>query len=347
MARRSGYPRRAAMAGWVALGTACLIFPFVSNDYWIFVANRALVTVIAAVGISLLSGSTGQISVGQGAFVAVGGYGAALAANELGLAIVPAVLVAVVGAVALGVVVGLPALRLDSLYLAVATLVFHVALLFGVRQLDLTGGSVGLRLPVSSVGGWWLDDRVDFYLLLLGVSAVSVASTARLLRSRTGRALMAIRDREVAAAALGVHVTRFRLFAFGMAAALGALAGSIDAFATRTITPDTYPLTLSIQLLTVIVVGGLGSLGGAVVSAVVLSYIPEGLRTLTSALDDVVPRLADQLLAVQTGVYGAVLVAVLVLQPEGLAGWMRRVRAGSRKGTVHAGRGAHLAREAP
>lgn len=319
-------PATSPRARWALLAAGSLALPLVANEYWLLVANRALITVIAGVGLAILSGSTGQLSVAQGAFMAVGGYAAAIGATELGLAIIPATGFAVAIAIAFGTLVALPALRLDSLYLGVATLALHVALVYLIRHLDVTGGSVGLQLPTSSIGAWRIDDRIDVYALLLVAAALTVTAAARLLRSRTGRALMAIRDSDMAAAALGVHVTRFRVFAFALSAALGALAGAIDAFASHTITPDSYPLTLSIQLLTVVIVGGMGSLGGAVVAAVVLSFIPEALRVLTSALQDVLPRLADQVLAVQTGIYGAVLVAVLVWKPGGLAGWWRQRR---------------------
>lgn len=319
-------PRRTGAR--VAAIAACFLVPLIANDYWLLVANRALIMVIAAVGLSILSGTTGQLSVAQGAFMAVGGYTAAIAAVELNVPIVPATALAVTVAVVIGVLVGLPALRLDSLYLAVATLALHAALLFQISNMEITGGHVGLRLPVSSIGGWRLDTRADFFYLLLPTVLVCIAVTSRLLRSRTGRALMAIRDHELVAAGLGIHVTRFRLLAFALSAAFGALAGSIDAFAAPTITPDSYPLALSIQLLTIVIVGGMGHLGGAVAAAIVLSYLPEALRIATDGLSSIAPRLAEQVLALQTGAYGIVLVVVLVRQPQGLAGWWQQRRAG-------------------
>lgn len=318
--------RTVSLGGRGALAVGAIAYPLLVNQYWQHVGVQVLATTVAALGLAVLTGQAGQVSLAQGAFVGAGGYGAAIAAGEWGAEFPVAVAFGTLVALVLGVVSGLPALRMSRLYLAVATFALHYAGLFAVKELDVTGRSIGLSLPAASIGSMELDTRRHFYWLLLGLVALVAWMSSNWVRARTGRALAAVRDRDVAAVAVGVDVTRYKIIAFALASAVAGASGAVNAYYFGLISPDTYPINLSIQLITIVVVGGVGSLSGAVIGSIVLTLLPELLRELTKQLESSYPRLGQQLLSIQTGVYGAILVAVLLLRPDGLVGIGRQLR---------------------
>lgn len=312
---------------WTAVVVLVLVlYPVVSGAYFVHLAIQAFIMVIGAVGLWALVGQTGLISLAHAAFVAVGGYAAGVISVHTGLGLTTGLLAAVVMAVLLSLLVGLPSLRLESLYLAIATMAFHFAVLYVVTRFELTGGNFGLRLEQPRLLGWSLTSRADFYLLTCVVMVASVLLAANLRRSRTGRAWGAVRDRDLAAEAVGIHLARYKLYAFAVSGAYAAVAGALLTTYLGTTGPDHYPFVLAIQYLSIVIVGGLGSLPGAVMGALLLSLLPEGLRLLTGALQGSMPVLADNLLLLQSGLYGAILVLVLLVQPEGLYGMWLRVK---------------------
>ena len=313
---------------WTAILLVGLaLYPILVGAYFVHLAIQALIVVIGAVGLWLLVGQTGLISLAHAAFIATGGYAAGVVSVRTELGLGAGIAAAVVLAILLSVLVGLPALRLESLYLAIATMAFHFAVLFVFTRYELTGGNFGLRLDPPILFGWTLTSRTDFYILTLGLAVAAVLFAANVRRSRTGRAWGAVRDRDLAAEAVGIHLARYKLSAFAVSGAYGAIAGALSASYLGTTGPDNYPLVLAIQYLSIVIVGGLGSLSGAVMGALLLSLLPEGLRLLTGWLQGSLPVLADNLLLLQSGLYGAILVVVLLLQPEGLYGmWLRAKR---------------------
>jgi branched-chain amino acid transport system permease protein len=290
---------------------------------------------IALLGLNVLTGYSGQISLGHGAFMAIGGYTTAILMSEQGLKLGGHVfssdlrdiytlpLAGLVAGIA-GVVFGIPALRLSGLYLALATFAVAVALPSVLKKADtLTGGSSGINLfglprltglgVETTVLGRTLTFNDWLYYLSWTLAAVLFLAAWLLLRGRTGRALRAIRDSEVAAASSGVHLATYKTLAFGVSAFYAGIAGGLFAIHTTFVNPDTFPITLSIFLLVGVVVGGLGSLWTLVFGAALIVFLP-----------DIAQRISKSAGA-PSMVYGAVLILVMLVLPTGVGGLVRRL----------------------
>jgi len=306
---------------WVTVGAglATLALPIALNDeqltVFIFIG---LATVVVA-GLSLLMGFAGQISLGQGAFYAIGAYTAALLAKDAGLPPLLAMAVATATTAGVAVVVGLPLFRLRGHYLAFATLAFQLIVVSVVGEVrGLTGGDTGLTaIPSLSVGPLAVEGqyRAFVFAYIAWVLAVAVLLLNRnLVRSRPGRALRALATSEAGALAAGVDVGRFKLQVFALSAAYAGLAGGVYAFFVGYIAPGSFPILLSIQFLIMATVGGLGSVSGSVVGAAVVYLLIQVLTRLGT-----LPGMPLHAPAVFSyAVYGLVLVLILLLLPQGL-----------------------------
>jgi branched-chain amino acid transport system permease protein len=276
----------------------------------------------------MLTGYAGQISLGHGAFMAIGGYTTAILMSDHGVKDVWTIPVAAVVAGAAGFLFGIPALRLSGLYLALATFAVAVATPPVIKRFEgFTGGGSGINLfgteeltasltPVH-VLGFELNFNNWLYYLCATVSFVLYVVAWLLLRGRTGRAFRAVRDSETAAVSFGVSLARYKTLAFGLSAAYAGVAGSLFAIATTFVNPDTFPISLSIFLLVGVVVGGLGSLVGLVAGAVFIQFLPLWAQEVSTSP------------GAPAVVYGAALIAVMFLLPNGVAGllaWLRRPR---------------------
>ena len=296
-----------AVVSLAGLAAVLVALPFLLSNYNIGLAAEVGVFFIAILGLNILTGYTGQISIGHGAFMAFGGYATAILTHDHGwndLATLPAA--AAAGFVA-GVVVGLPALRFRGVYLALTT--FAVAL--AVPQIaknysHFTGGTEGLPLPAHS--GLWL------YEVGWAIAGAMFVAAWLLLRGRTGRAFRAIRDSEVAAASSGVTLAVYKTVAFGISAAMAGVAGSLFVLVNSFVNPDVFGLQLSLYVLIGAVVGGLGSLRGVLVGAAFVELLPIGLTSGSLAPSQAVPV-----------IFGAVVVAVMALLPLGAADLLRTV----------------------
>jgi branched-chain amino acid transport system permease protein len=294
-------------ARWFELGVIAAaalvvaVMPFALSNYNRSQGATVAVYVIAILGLNIVTGYTGQISIGHGAFMAIGGYTTAILTHNHGwndIATLPIALVIGFGA---GVVVGLPALRFHGAYLALLTF----ALALAVPQLaknysHFTGGTEGLALPTHS--GLWL------YGLAWTTAAVVLVLTWVLLRGRTGRAFRAVRDSEIAAASSGIGLALHKTLAFGVSAAFAAVAGSIYVLVNNFVNPDVFGLTLSLYILIGAVVGGLGSLWGVVVGAAFVQLLPIGLTSSNAVSSEAVPV-----------VFGAIVIFVMAVMPQGSA----------------------------
>jgi branched-chain amino acid transport system permease protein len=289
------------IAAAIAAAIVIALLPLGLSDYHRSQGADVGVFFIAILALNIVTGYTGQISIGHGAFMAVGGYTTAILTHNHGwndLASLP--VAAAVGFVA-GIVVGLPALRFHGAYLALTT--FAVAL--AVPQIaknypNFTGGTEGLALPTHS--GLWL------YRLAWGASGIVFVLAWLLLRGRTGRAFRAVRDSEVAASSSGVSLSLYKTVAFGISAGMAAVAGSIYVLINNFVNPDVFALTLSLYILIGAVVGGLGSLWGVIVGAAFVQLLPIGLTSGNFISSQSVPV-----------IFGAVVIAVMALLPLGAA----------------------------
>jgi len=305
---------------------AVFAVPFVATSYWLDVANRAAIAVIAATGLNILTGFTGQISLGNAAFLAVGAYTTAFLANHGVPFIVAGPASGAVAALA-GMVFGIPSLRLKGLYLAMATLAAHFIVEFTISHWEqVTGGVAGISIPSPELFGYaFTDDRRLFFLTV--PTCVALLYFARnLFRTRVGKAFIAIRDQDISAEVMGVQVFRYKLLSFAVSSFYIGVAGSLLAYQARIITPENFPLSVAIDFLGMIIIGGLGSVLGSILGAIFLTLLPEVLRLATSALAGSFPQLVQLFSPLKVGVFGLTIVLFLVFEPDGLADLWRRIR---------------------
>jgi branched-chain amino acid transport system permease protein len=295
------------------------------SAWWLDLLDRAGIAIIGAVGLNLLTGCTGQISLGNAAFLAIGAYTTA----AVGVRWEPSCLLLVplsgLAASAVGMLFGFPSLRLKGLYLAMATLAAHFVVGFAVSHWDtVTGGVNGLPVPSARLFGLELDDDRKLFYLILPWTVGLLWFARNLLRTRPGKAFLAIRDRDVSAGVMGVDVFWFKIHSFGVSSFFVGVAGSLLAFQSRLISPENFPLSLAIDSLGMIIVGGLGSIAGSVLGAVFLTLLPEALRLATSPLTGHFPGLVALFASIRMGAFGLVMILFLVFEPKGLISRWRR-----------------------
>jgi len=301
-----------------AAAVVLALLPLWVSDYRAFELGRMGIFFIAILGLNILTGYTGQISIGHGAFMALGGYTTAILASRYGVpdwATIPlGGLVAGIG----GVLFGIPALRLSGLYLALAT--FGVAVAFpSIAKHDelegLTKGSTGLILDLHT--GTWL------YAVTWGTAAGLFLLALVLVNGRLGRAFRALRDSEVAAASAGIHPAAYKVAAFGISSFYAGVAGSLYAISNAYVNPDVYFVSLSLFLLIGAVVGGLGSLSGVIVGAAFVQFVPPNASAI---LDAVSPwEVNSKAPGIPSVIFGVALVLVVLLLPTGVGGLPRRL----------------------
>jgi len=303
---------------FVAAGVAVM---YLATGYLLLQATQILVFAIAILGLNILSGYNGQISLGHGAFFAIGGYATAVLIAKLGVPFWAAVPLAGMASLIVGLLIGLPALRLEMLYLALATFSLAIAvpqLLKNKFVEGWTGGVLGLQIPkVAPWAAIGLDRDQTIYLYALIVAVIVFAMTIGLLRGRVGRALEAVRDHPVAAETMGVDVRRYKTVAFGISALFTGLAGGIGAVVTAFVAPDSYSFFLSITLLVGAVIGGLRSVVGAFFGAVFVVLMPNYAEQISQAAP--------------WAIYGVFLIVFMYFMPDGVMGvlhtaWSRITR---------------------
>ncbi|MDQ4105089.1 MAG: branched-chain amino acid ABC transporter permease [Actinomycetota bacterium] len=313
---------RAEHARLILMLVALLTLPFVVDNYWLGIANTIGIAVIGAVGLNILVGFTGQISLGQGGFLAVGAFTSAILVGRAGFPVPLSILCAVGVTAAVGAFFGLPALRVKGLYLAIATLASQEIIMFVVRRWDwLTGGQGFLDVERLTIFGWRLPRQgfeFSWYWIIVVIAVLAVVSARNLFRTALGRSFMAVRDQDIAASTIGVDLTRTKLVAFAVSSGYVGLAGALTAHYTEIVTWERFTLDVSIQFLAMIIVGGLGSIAGSVYGAAFIMLLPPLLAELADALRGVAPVLAAQLPAVQTAMFGLVIVLFLLFEPRGL-----------------------------
>src|SRR5579871_726729 len=275
MARRDG-ALRILVALIVAL--IALAFPFFASGYHIYQGAQVLILAIALLGLNLLTGFNGQISLGHGAFFAIGGYGAAILIVKVGLPFWLAIPVASLVCFIAGFLFGFPALRFGGLYLALATFALAVAtpqILSYKGFAAMTGGSQGLTLPkLDGPSGVGFTSDQWLYLVCLFCAGLLYTAAANLVSGRIGRALVAIRDHPIAAESMGVDAALYKTICFGVSALYAGVAGGLSALAVGFVSPESFGLTLSLSFLVGIVIGGLASLSGVLFGALFIEFVP-------------------------------------------------------------------------
>ena len=310
-------------------GFLALVVALAAAPLWlgtrIFLLTTIGIFAIGATGLALLTGFTGQISLGHAAFMAIGAYSTAALTGALRLPFLLAVPLAGVIAFALGALVALPSLRIKGLYLAIATLAFQFLTDYAIIHAVGEGlGAISVRAP--RIGPWVLRTETTMYYLVLVVWLAAGTFAANLARTRIGLALMAIRDRDYAAQVLGINLLAYKALAFGLAAFYAGIAGGLWASYNRLITPEHFTITQSIDYVAMIVMGGLTSIWGPHLGAAFVTALSQGLKSLTPALVAIAPSFGQIATPLREIVFGAILIALLIWEPGGLAMLLRKLK---------------------
>ncbi|MDB4443870.1 branched-chain amino acid ABC transporter permease [bacterium] len=317
---------------FLALVLFLAIFPFLFKNYYVYMANYMAINIIVALGLNLLVGYTGQISLGHAGFFAIGAYGTIIFMSKVHLPFLLALPLSALATALFGFLLGLPALRLEGPYLSIATLGFGLTITQVIGRIEFFGGRQGLHAPELIIGPWHLDSDRDFYYLLVTITLLLTLAARNLIKTKVGRAFIAIRDADIAAETMGVNLMYYKTLAFAVSAFYTGLAGGLYAFVLRFIEPQIFGLLMSIIFLAMVVVGGLGSVFGSVAGACLLSWLDLELRNILS-----VPYLGGWLEAlsmsyfsitgvsnIQLIVYGLIMVAIMLFEPLGIYGiWIR------------------------
>lgn len=305
-----------------ALVVLLLAAPWLLTEYSLAQLNLVLIYAIAGLGLMLLAGFTGQFSLGHAAFLGVGAYTQAYL-TAAGLPFVLSLGMSAALSALIGIVVGLPALRLKGIYLGMATLSFGFIIeeVFA-RWESVTGGNAGKAVSAIQMFGYDVGSGQGFYFVCLTVTVVCTLGILNLLRSPTGRAFVAIRDSEISAQSMGIHLAYYKTLSFSISAALAGMAGALYAHNLRFISPDQFNLLQSIDLLLMIVIGGLGSVHGVFLGAIFLIILPQGI----SAGKEFLPEFIGQAPGLKSVIYGSVLIAFVLFEPMGLYGRWLKVR---------------------
>ena len=296
----------------LTLATAgALAWPLVAPRYLIFLATLVAINAVVAIGLNLLSGYTNQLSFGHAGFLAIGAYVAALVSIHIPALPVPVTLLAAGLATGLvGLALGIPCLRLEGLYLAMATLAFGFVVTEAIANLDgLTRGNDGLRVPLARLGSWALDTDVARYYLVVAVAVALIGAALNVAATRTGRAFLAIRTSEIAAQASGLNAAAYKTIAFVLSAFYTGVAGGLFAFVVGFLSPDAFDVFLSVDFLVMIILGGLGSVLGSVAGAAIVTVLNDSLAGFQ---------------AFRPLIFGAIMIVCMLFMPGGLAAMTRR-----------------------
>jgi branched-chain amino acid transport system permease protein len=306
--------RRVRVAVLCALALVAVLIPFLFGPYRVGQFTMVLIYAVAVLGLNLLVGYNGQISLGHGAFFAVGAYTAALLIEKAGVPYLATLPAAGALCFVVGFLFGVPALRLRGLYLALVTLGLAIATPQLIKRFDgLTEGTQGLTVEQPTAPGWLgLADDQFLYLLTLAVAAVMFAVAWNLTRGPVGRAVKAVRDGEIPASTIGVDLAATKTRVFALSAGYAGVAGALYVLALGFVAPEAFTLALSFAFLAAIVVGGLATVSGALFGALFIEFVPVYASDVNDALTGVI--------------YGGVLIAFMWVLPEGAAGLPRRLR---------------------
>ncbi len=329
-----------AVVAWSA-AVLILLFtiPLYIPGYYIFLLNLMMVHVIITVGLNILIGYTGQISLGHAGFFAIGAYGTALLMSKLHVPFLPALISAGFISAFFGFILGLPALRLKGPYLAIATLGFGMAIMHVIGQWEIFGGRSGIKVPPLDIGlpmwgfPWVIDsDSGKFYLILI-ITILLVLGARNIIKTRVGRSFIAIRDSDIAAEVIGVNLPIYKTLAFATSAFYGGIAGGLFAFVLGFFDPFTFNILLSIIFLVMVIVGGLGSIAGSIFGAMLITYLQFSLLKNIAE----VPYFGGFILTISRRwltvvglenfnsiALGLILMGIMIFEPLGIYGmWLR------------------------
>ena len=315
---------RFELVAGAVLAVAALTLPAYASVYVLYMASLVAINAIATVGLNITVGYAGLLSIGHSAFIGVGAYAAGLAMLHLGTPLFVNVVIGAAAAFAVGLIFGIPSLRIKGVYLAIATLAAQYSLYFLFQQwASVTGGDRGLSLPGTNLFG--LGDTGFYYGVLL-IALVLFVGANNLFRTRVGRSFIAVRERDYAAQVLGINVVRTKLLAFGIGAAFAGVSGALTAHFLRLVNPDQFTLLVSVFFLTAVVVGGRAPILGSILGAAFMTLLPELLREILSSLPiEGQANVAGLLSPLREILFGLLIIGFLMFEPRGLKGILDRL----------------------
>jgi len=314
------------IAQWTMAAIAVLfivVVPTTLSEYYISIVNLILISVVGALGLNNLVGYTGQISIGHGALMSVGAYTAANLITRMDMPFWVAVPAGGLMAAAIGAVIGVPSLRIKGLYLAIATLAAQLIIEWTINHVPWISGGVqaSIEVPRPRLFGHALESQTQLYLFLLFFAALAIVATINLVRSRIGRAFVAIRDHDIAAELIGIDIFRYKLIAFAISSFYAGVTGVLYTYYLGVANYEQFQINVSIDYLAMIIMGGLGSVLGSILGAVFVTLLPiatrwflEGFGSLFLSQAD----LANIIPNLRLVIFGALIVLFLALEPEGL-----------------------------
>lgn len=300
----------------------CFLFslPLYLPGYLLDIVNRIGIAVIGAIGLNILTGFTGQISLGNAAFMAIGAFSSGYLGTKFGLPFYLCIPLAGLITAFFGMFVGIPSLRIKGLYLAMATLAAHFIVEFLVVKWEsVTGGVAGLSIPAPKLGSFVFDSDARLFFLIFIIAVLAVLFAKNLFRTKVGKAFVAIRDQAISAEVMGVNILKYKLLSFGISSFYVGVAGALISYQAKIISPETFPVTVAIDYLGMIIIGGLGSILGSIYGAIFITLLPELLRMSTSALSGSFPALVNKLAAMKELVFGMLVIIFLIFEPSGMA----------------------------
>jgi branched-chain amino acid transport system permease protein len=308
-----------------------VIVPLVFGEYYLSIINLVLISIVGALGLNILVGYTGQISIGHAAFMSVGAYTAANLAVRAGLPCwitLPAggLMAAIVGAV-----VGIPSLRIKGLYLAIATLAGQLIIEWIINHVPwISGGTqASIQVPRPSLFGFEMKTQGELYFFLLFFALIAIVAALNLVRSRIGRAFVAIRDQDIAAEIIGIDIFRYKLIAFAISSFYAGVCGVLYTYYFGIANYEQFQLGVSIEYLAMIIIGGLGSVLGSILGAAFVALLPLVIRTVMESVGGfffAANEMATVVSSMRLVIFGALIIVFLVLEPEGLNRLWRNIR---------------------
>ncbi|MBI2910164.1 MAG: branched-chain amino acid ABC transporter permease [Chloroflexi bacterium] len=313
---------------WALMGLLLVLVyaaPLYMNKYWLGVANLIGISIIAAIGLNLLTGYCGQLSIGHAGFMAVGAYATTVLTNKLGLPFLVGLLGAGLTAGIIGLIFGIPSVRLRGFYLAITTIAGQFIIVWVINHwTELTGGFNGMKVPYASIGPIVFRTDASQYLLIFAIVALCVFLAKNLARTRVGRAFIAVRDNDLAAEVMGINLFHYKLLAFFIGCFLAGIAGALLAHWIGFINAENFTLMDSILYVGIVIIGGMGTTLGPIFGVIFIRLLQQGVMFMTPILEKTFPAMPTGFATgIAPMVFGLAIILFLVFEPRGLAHrWM-------------------------
>ncbi|MEZ5854968.1 MAG: branched-chain amino acid ABC transporter permease [Hyphomicrobiaceae bacterium] len=319
---------------WVAAALVILfvvIVPLVLDDWYLTNFNLILIAIVGALGLNILVGYTGQISIGHAAFMSVGAYTAANLASKLGLPFWVTLPLGGLMAAFIGAIVGIPSLRIKGTYLAIATLASQLIIEWIINHTPaISGGAAAsIEVPRPAIFGYELNSQGDLYYFNLFFAALAIMAAVNIVRSRLGRAFVAIRDQDIAAEIIGINIFKYKLIAFAISSFFAGVCGVLYTYYYGIANYESFQIVVSIDFLAMVIIGGLGSIFGSVLGAIFVTALPVVIRTLVETFGVYIwdpSTLPSVVASLRLVIFGSLIIFFLVVEPEGLARLWRNIR---------------------